>query len=205
MRKILKPILNIQRLFSSRKEKRHERNYYKVLGVSPSSTHKEIKQRYVKLIKTTHPDITEKVNQKFQEIQTAYSVLKDPELRKNYNIELGLSSVLGDGEFEALKKSGFYSAEIPLTKNFKYQHDNNDTVYELIDNLNSQKKTISEKILSCGLLLIQLSILSLVPIYFRIIYDSYGRYNLEEDQDNNKYQIRKNTGTFIRNTTIRIL
>ncbi len=59
-------------------------NYYDTLGISKSATDEEIKNAYRKLAKTHHPDKGGDKN-KFQEIQTAYEILSDPDKRNNYN------------------------------------------------------------------------------------------------------------------------
>ncbi len=64
------------------------RNYYDVLGVGRDATQSEIKAAYRKLAKKYHPDSssgTEEDKARFQEIQEAYSVLSDPEKRKQYH------------------------------------------------------------------------------------------------------------------------
>lgn len=61
-------------------------DYYDILGVSKSATDEEIKIAYRKLAKTHHPDKGGDKN-KFQEIQTAYETLSDPNKKNNYNIQ----------------------------------------------------------------------------------------------------------------------
>lgn len=64
------------------------KDYYKVLGVSPTATTEEIKKAYRKLALKYHPDKTggDKVAQeKFTEINDANEVLGDPEKRKKYD------------------------------------------------------------------------------------------------------------------------
>ena len=58
---------------------------YKVLGVSPSATDEEIKDAYRQLAKKYHPDANpgdKEAEKKFKEASEAYSVLSDPEKRK---------------------------------------------------------------------------------------------------------------------------
>ena len=74
-------------------------NYYKVLKVDRKSTQDEIKDAYHKLALELHPDKHPEVkllgsstpdkqeyNTKFQEIQQAYSVLKDETSRRQYDL-----------------------------------------------------------------------------------------------------------------------
>ncbi|HAN92998.1 MAG TPA: hypothetical protein DCQ33_13095 [Nitrospira sp.] len=63
-------------------------SYYKILGVDPNATPKELKQAYRRLAKQCHPDHHPGDKQKearFQEISTAYRVLSDPLQRTEYD------------------------------------------------------------------------------------------------------------------------
>lgn len=61
-------------------------DYYNVLGVSPNASEKDIKLSYRKLARKYHPDLNKApgAEKKFQELQEAYKVLKDPEKRAIY-------------------------------------------------------------------------------------------------------------------------
>lgn len=63
-------------------------DYYKILGVSKTSTEKEIKKAYRKKARKYHPDLNpnDKVAaKKFREINEANEVLSNPENRKKYD------------------------------------------------------------------------------------------------------------------------
>jgi curved DNA-binding protein len=67
------------------------RDYYQTLGVSKSSTEKEIKQAFRKLARKFHPDVNpgdKSAESRFKEINEAYEVLGDAEKRRKYD-ELG--------------------------------------------------------------------------------------------------------------------
>lgn len=64
-------------------------DFYKVLGVSKTASQDEIQKAYLKLARKYHPDMNpddpEAAKKKFQEVQSAFDVLKDPEKRKQYD------------------------------------------------------------------------------------------------------------------------
>ncbi|MUI53400.1 DnaJ domain-containing protein [Aliivibrio fischeri] len=65
-----------------------KRDYYEVLGVSKSSTEKEIKKAYKRLAMKYHPDKNQgdaQAADKFKEIKEAYEVLTDPDKRGQYD------------------------------------------------------------------------------------------------------------------------
>jgi curved DNA-binding protein len=62
-------------------------DYYAVLGVARGASQEEIQRSYRKLARKHHPDVdkTEGATQRFQQIQEAYEVLKDPAKRARYD------------------------------------------------------------------------------------------------------------------------
>lgn len=63
-------------------------DYYKLLGVSRTASAEEIAKAYRKLARKYHPDLNPddaSAKKRFQEIQTAYDALSDPEKRKLYD------------------------------------------------------------------------------------------------------------------------
>ena len=64
-------------------------NYYKILGVPKSATEKDIRQAYRKLARTHHPDVNPgnpAAEEKFKEINEAYSIISDADKRKKYDL-----------------------------------------------------------------------------------------------------------------------
>lgn len=69
------------------------KDYYKTLGVSKTASDQEIKKAYRDLAKKYHPDMNKGAKgaeEKFKEINEAYTVLKDKEKRARYD-QLGSS------------------------------------------------------------------------------------------------------------------
>ncbi len=75
------------------------KEYYQILGVSRNATEEEIKKAYRKLAMQYHPDRNpgrEKwANEKFKEINEAFSVLGDPAKRRQYD-QFGTVGNVGD-------------------------------------------------------------------------------------------------------------
>lgn len=61
------------------------KNYYKILEVDTACDQKLIKNSYLKLVKKLHPDVNPTGKEKFTEVQEAYEVLSDQDLKKYYD------------------------------------------------------------------------------------------------------------------------
>ena len=91
------------------------KNYYEILEVSENASSEVIERAYKVLAKKYHPDTWPRdklyfAENKFKEITEAYEVLSNDELRKNYDIKIGLNNSLDDkyntlySEHEKLKQ-----------------------------------------------------------------------------------------------------
>ncbi|XP_071370047.1 dnaJ homolog subfamily C member 10 [Centroberyx affinis] len=81
------------------------RDYYDLLGVNREATTREIRQAFKKLALTMHPDKNpndDSAHEKFLQVNRAYEVLKDEDLRKKYDKygEKGLDDQQG-GRYES--------------------------------------------------------------------------------------------------------
>ena len=63
------------------------KDYYEIIGVKRNAPQEEIQRAYRKLARKYHPDVNSEpgANEKFQEINEAYEVLRDTEKRKKYD------------------------------------------------------------------------------------------------------------------------
>jgi len=82
------------------------KNYYVILGISPDSSHNDIKTAYRRLAKEFHPDYYDKTRSPFQAIQDAYSVLSDPRRRRQYDDSIGAVKAR-DKPFRAAEAGSF--------------------------------------------------------------------------------------------------
>ncbi len=94
------------------------KDYYEILGVPRGTGAEEIKKAYKDLAKKYHPDLNKEkgAEEKFKEVQHAYSVLGDAQKRRNYD-QFGAESekFSGFGGFDA---GGFQNAEFDFSDIF---------------------------------------------------------------------------------------
>ncbi len=66
----------------------HNKDYYKILGISKTATPEEIKKAYRRMAMKYHPDRNKgdrEAEERFKEVNEAYAVLSDPEKRRQYD------------------------------------------------------------------------------------------------------------------------
>ena len=76
-----------------------KRDYYEVLGIQKGASDDEIKKAFRKLAIKYHPDKNpgdKEAEEKFKEVNEAYSVLSDKTKRQRYD-QFGHSGVVGAG------------------------------------------------------------------------------------------------------------
>ncbi len=79
------------------------RDYYEILGISRTASPDEIKQAFRKLARQLHPDVNKEpdAEEKFKEINEAYSILSDTDKRARYDRfgRAGLGDMGGSQDF----------------------------------------------------------------------------------------------------------
>ncbi|MAG17979.1 MAG: molecular chaperone DnaJ [Candidatus Diapherotrites archaeon] len=90
------------------------KDYYNILGIQRGTSQEEIKKAYKKLAKKYHPDISKETDaeQKFKDVQHAYSVLGDEQKRRNYDQFGEQSERFGQGGFQGFGGEGFDFSDI---------------------------------------------------------------------------------------------
>jgi molecular chaperone DnaJ len=87
----------------------NKRDYYEVLGVSRNASKDELKRSYRRLARQYHPDVNKDAgtDEKFKEINEAYEVLSDDNMRARYD-RFGHAGMEGMGGFSGFE-GGFGS------------------------------------------------------------------------------------------------
>ena len=77
-------------------------NYYDILGVSPKASSDEIKKAYRLKAKETHPDVNKnpEAEAEFKKISEAYTTLKDPDKRMQYDNPSSFPGMGAPGGFD---------------------------------------------------------------------------------------------------------
>lgn len=92
-------------------------DYYETLGVSRDADKEDIKQAYRRLARKYHPDVNKEpgAEERFKEINRAYEVLSEPEMRARYDRfgEAGVGgAAAGAGGFQDFGDFGGFAADI---------------------------------------------------------------------------------------------
>ncbi len=105
-------------------------DYYKIFGLSQTTTKEEIKKRYRELAKKCHPDVNKSpdATAKMQEIQEAYYILYDDEARSRYDFQY--DRVYGKKEEESKNNNQSKASETQNDKSEQKSYQFDDPVLE---------------------------------------------------------------------------
>jgi len=112
--------------------------YYKVLKLQEKSTDSEIRNAYKKLVKLYHPDKNKFANakEKFQELQQAYEVLRDPVKRARYDRERNAAPAATGSSNVIINRYYFSNPNSPAGFNFTnpFSNDNGNSGFYTFGN-----------------------------------------------------------------------
>jgi len=100
------------------------RDFYRILGVNRNASTKEIKSAFRRLAKQYHPDANpgKDTTEQFQEVNRAYEVLKNPDLKKKYDMfgeqGVGTSAASEGGPGSPFGGPGGFGQEVDLNDIF---------------------------------------------------------------------------------------
>jgi len=106
-------------------------DFYEILGVTPESSEEEIKKAYRSLSKKYHPDLNPnnpEAEAKMKEISEAYTVLSNPDKRREYDMR-------GNGGFD-------FRGGNPFTSGFADFFDLNDIMNQAYSNVRRQQAAV---------------------------------------------------------------
>lgn len=76
-----------------------KKDYYKILGLEKTASDAQLKSAYYKLAMKYHPDHNKGQEAKFKEINEAYSVLSDPNAKRDYEATRAQASSQGSSSY----------------------------------------------------------------------------------------------------------
>jgi molecular chaperone DnaJ len=65
-----------------------KKNFYKVLGINQKASPEKIRRAYREAAKRYHPDVSQRNEEKFREVQEAYETLSDPSKKAFYDRQI---------------------------------------------------------------------------------------------------------------------
>ena len=156
---------------------------YEFLGVDKEATQKDIKKAYLKLSKVCHPDTEEGSEEKFTELNEAYRILSNKELRKMYDEGGDLEEV--KKESNGLVKRVFSIFEEALNSNgFVPDHED---IFKIMRELCNDKELKMKRDIQT----VQNEIKNLEAIQFRMKNADIFKAYLDDQKEDNKERIGK--------------
>jgi DnaJ-class molecular chaperone len=110
-----------------------KKDYYKILEIEKNATEEDIKKNYRKLALKYHPDKNQGDDNMFKEISEAYSILSNPDKRKQYDIIGDVDDNFNDIEDPFHIFNNIFQQHMQSFMNMQY--DNNININSIINNI----------------------------------------------------------------------
>ena len=166
-------------------------NHYQVLGVKQTASQKEIKDAYKRLIKKYHPDIYKGdksfAERKSQELNTAYDILSNPELKAAYDEELNPTPVYeytppkydnpNNNYYSSYKNSNGYNKYNNRGSNY-YSSIYSSAAYKKVNEMHNKfSNSVIESVTKMKLVQKAILVLTILLIYLVILISFFNQYN----------------------------
>lgn len=120
-------------------------DYYGILGLPRTATQVEVKKRYRRLARRTHPDVnhgSKTAEERFKLVNEAYGVLSNPEKRSMYDKSLQVAEQKSTPKIDPKKKKDLETIALTLTAVAKspVPYDDFFEAYEIWQRLDSAQR-----------------------------------------------------------------
>jgi hypothetical protein len=101
-----------------------DKNYYEILGTTPSASEKNLKEQFRKMMKLYHPDVNSSPSaaNRYAEIMEAYRTLSDKSTRAMYDLANNFEGAVSVSSESSPVSSGASSASRPETMASRREH-----------------------------------------------------------------------------------
>ena len=159
-------------------------NYYQILGVKQTASQKEIKDAYKRLIKKYHPDIYKGdksfAERKSQELNTAYDVLSNAELKAAYDEELNPTPTYEYTPPKYDSPSSYYGSSSTYSNRGSNYYSNSYTsaTYKKVNEMHNKfSNNIIQSVTRMQWMQKLILILTILLIYLVILLSFFTQYN----------------------------
>ncbi len=160
-----------------------QKDYYKVLGINKNATDEEIRSAYRKLAKKYHPDVnkTPDSEEKFKEIENAYSILSDK--RKRFDYDYLFDHNMFTDEIKRMFEEAIEHIDKKLKEKSDLENETKNDIRDLKNYINDYKidnKKFSKRfkimlIIIASIILAEISLLAIL-----LVLKNRGKENINE-------------------------